>query len=215
MNGDGRWLSRAAILWALYEAADVPAHLLSTLIAVAAHTGNDGQGAYISAGTVGQLTRKTESQAKRNLRELEKLGHISRGNQRLVAHIRADRRPIVYDVPMPERGSADATSSRGSTHATPQAHGVAPTPSRGSTEGPHGVAPVLPEEFLKNSRTARGRASAENARADAPKTITAPPCPGCGKPFSQELLADPAARQLAMDGDLTHSSECEDRDGET
>jgi hypothetical protein len=120
-----RWLSKPAVLWAVYEAPDVPSHLLATLMVVAMHTGSDGTGAYISASTVATLTRKTESQAKRDLRKLEGLKLIRRGNQRLVAHIRPDRRPVVYDLPMPERGSTDATPYNG--------HGVARRPERGST----------------------------------------------------------------------------------
>lgn len=168
MNSNGRWLSKAAVLWVLYEAEDVPAHLLATLIAIAASTDSNGKGAYISAATVAMLTRKTESQAKRDLRALEDKKLLLRGNQRIVAHIRSDRRPVVYDVAMPERGSADATSStpRGSADATSSdGHGVASTPARGSTHAPHGVAPVLPEEIPNRSRKGARRASAKGARA--------------------------------------------------
>lgn len=168
MNGNGRWLSKPAVLWALYEAEDVPAHLLATLIAIAASTGSDGKGAYISAATVAMLTRKTESQAKRDLRALEEKKLIHRGNQRIAAHIRSDRRPVVYDVAMPERGSADATSPapRGSTGATSSdGHGVAPMHARGSTHASHGVAPVLPEEIPNRSRKGARRAGAKGARA--------------------------------------------------
>jgi hypothetical protein len=166
----GRWVSKAAVAWVLYEAEDVPAHLLATLLAVAASTSEDGTGAWISAGTVAQLTRKTERNAKRDLAALRKLGLIMPGNQRLVAHIRADRRPFVYDLPMP-RGGAHVTPSTG--------YGVAYTPARGGAESPNGVAHTSPKESLKNS----GRRARDSARAQSPPRP--PPvnqlCRRCGR----------------------------------
>ena len=155
----GRWLSKAAVLWVLYEAPGVPAHLLSTLIAVAAHTDQDGKGAYISAATAAEITRKTERNAKKDLAELTRLGLLLPGNQRIVAHIRADRRPNVYDLPMP----------RGVAHDTPPSpNGVSQATARGVAQSPNGVSQATPEEVLKTSGTARGRASADGARAGAP-----------------------------------------------
>ena len=155
-----KWLGTAASLWAWDEAPDVPRHLVSTLLAVARHADEDGRGAYPSATRIAELTRGSESQAKRNLAELEKRGLITRGNQRLAIHIRADRRPVVYDLAM----------SRGSAHDTPSgSHGVAPMHGRGSTHARHGVAPALPEEILNGSGK-RGRDNGAGApRAASPK----------------------------------------------
>lgn len=207
----GTWLGKAAVLWALDEAPDVPASLVSTLVAVARYAGTDGRGAHPSASTVASHTRKSESQAKRDLAALEKAGLLLRGDPRVVASIRADRRPSVYDLPMP-RGSTGDTPSDG--------HGVAPMHARGSTHARDGVAPVLPEKNRKSSRRGTLPSSGPPApRADArtqpdPSTsdggrraYLAPPCPVCGKPFSQELLADPGFRAMAMDGDAFHD-EC-------
>ena len=175
------WLSKAAVLWVMDEAPDVPPHLLSTLIAVARFADENGRGAYISASTVAQLTRKTESQAKRDLGALEKKKLLKRGNQRLVAHIRADRRPVVYNIPMPERGSTDATSSRGSTHATPQPNGVAYRPERGSTQGANGVAHTLPKEVFNTSGERARDASGDDA----------PHAPEDQNPAAAALSAEP------------------------
>jgi hypothetical protein len=144
------------VLWVLDEAEGVPPSLVSTLLAVARYAGNDGRGAHPSATTVAAHTRKSESQAKRDLAALEKSGLLRRGNQRIVAYIRADRRPTVYDLPMP----------RGSTHDTPsEGNGVAPMHARGSTHAPNGVAPVLPEEVLKTS----GNGAAADEAASPPR----------------------------------------------
>lgn len=200
----GRWLSKAAVLWVLYEAPGVPAHLLSTLIAVAAHTDQDGKGAYISAATVAEITRKTERNARKDLAKLTRLGLLLPGNQRIVAHIRADRRPNVYDLPMPRGVAQDTPSSP---------NGVSQATARGVAQSPNGVSRATPEEVLKTSGTARGRASADGARAGAPEPATprrAPPCPECGVPFTPAELADPDYHAAAMRGYLMHA-ECEQR----
>ena len=87
MNGNGKWLSRPAVLWAALEAPDAPARLVSTPIAVAIYAGEDGRGAYPSASTVAATTRKSETQAKRDIAELEKLGLLQPGDRRLVQGI--------------------------------------------------------------------------------------------------------------------------------
>jgi helix-turn-helix protein len=139
------WLSKAAVLWVLDDAAAVPPQLVSTLLAVARYAGEDGRGAHPSATTVARHTRKTERQAKRDLGELVRLGLLLRGDQELVKEVRADRRPTVYDLAMP----------RGVTDVTPPANGVTHRVGRGDTQGQHGVSPMSPEEILKTSRTSR------------------------------------------------------------
>ncbi len=165
MNGNGRWLSRAAVLWALHEAPDVPARLVSTLIAIAAYAGEDGRGAYPSGATVAILTRKSESQAKRDVAELEKLGLLLAGDERIVKDIRADRRPNVYDLAMP-RGASGRPPSQDPRGASGY--------RTGRIWEQNGGRPDAPEEFLKNSGTARGRDRAGSADADAPR-------PWCGE----------------------------------
>jgi hypothetical protein len=161
------WLSKPAVEWVLYEAPDVPPHLLATLLVVAVHTDTGGKGSYISAAAVAELTRKDERNAKRDLRALEKLGLLKRGNQRAAAHIRPDRRPVVYDLPVPPRGGAHDTPSRGGADVTPSrprggAQGLA-----GWRTGSSGVAHTSPEEVL--NRTGRGAAADEAASPPRPE----------------------------------------------
>jgi endogenous inhibitor of DNA gyrase (YacG/DUF329 family) len=194
------WLSKPALLWAFDEAPEVPARLVSTLLAVARYAGTDGRGSHPSAATLAAMTRKTERQAKRDLAELEKLKLVRRGNQRTVAYIRADRRPTVYDLAMP----------RGDTHDTPSGgHGVTPRVERGDTQGQNGVSPMSPEEVLKTSgKRARDRAGAQSPPAKPETRIAAPPCPECGQPFIREQLAEEAHYVAAMAGLLVHEG-CE------
>jgi hypothetical protein len=154
----GRWLSKPAVLWVLYDAGNIPAHLLSTLIVFAVHAGTDGRGAHPSAATVAALTRKGERRAKRDIGELAKLGLLMPGDSRIVAHIRPDRRPAVYDLPM----------SRGGPQDTPlNGHGVVHRTARGGREVPNGVVHRTPEEVL--NRTGIGAAAGEPASPPRPE----------------------------------------------
>lgn len=168
----GKWLSKGAVLWVLYDAGNVPPHLLSTLIVFAAHAGTDGRGAHPSAATVAMLTRKGERRAKRDIAELVELGLLAPGDARIVAHIRADRRPAVYDLPMPRGVTHDPPSDelRGVPQTTPyNGHGVVHRTARGVLQVPDGVVHRTPEEVLKTSgRRARDSASAQSPPADHP-----------------------------------------------
>lgn len=206
------WLGRNAVLWALDEAPGLPANLVATLIALARYADQDGRGAHPSAATIAAHIRKTEGQAKRDLAALQKLGLISRGNQRSVAHIRRDRRPVAYDLAMP----------RGSTDATPSArNGVAPVQPRGSTQARHGVAPMPPEEIRNTSgigeRDAES-ATAPLARAADPthisatvdqlrRALTANRKPGaCTDSDMQDVTRELAAIDAALDAFVLDST---------
>ena len=215
VNG-GKWLSKAAILWALYEAPDVPARLVSTLIAVAVYAGADGCGAYPSAATVAMLTRKSESQAKRDIAELEKLGLLLPGDERVVKDIRADRRPKVYDLPMP-RGASERPPSEGPRGASGY--------RTGRIWEQNGGRPDAPEEVLKTSgRRARDSAGAQSPPAGQHLAFRSPPCPYCGREVDwreeidpvtevgitmwRELLDDALAGEVACSSEACQKASC-------
>ena len=228
-----RWLSKAAVEWALHDAEGVPARLVSTLVAVAAFAGEDGTGAYPASSKVALMTRKSEGQAKRDIAELERLGLLLPGDPDLVKDIRADRRPNVWDLAMPRGASGRAPSGelRGASGRTPPAEtrGApgrtppgAPRGASGYTTGrislQHGVRPDAPEEFLKNSGTARGVGASADAPPPRAQTQTprhAPPCPDCGKPYSPAQLADLEFRHRAMAGDAGCIHDDDSQDDET
>ena len=164
----GRWFNRHAVEWVLYEAGDVPPHLLAAYMAVASFTGPDGKGAHPSTATVALLIRKADRNAKKDISELKRLKLLLPGDERLVSHIRADRRPNVYDLPMP-RGVADVTPWR--------LNGVTQGTARGDAEGPDGVTQASPKKDLKRS----GKGAARDG-ADAPPSPPRPdPMPCCGR----------------------------------
>lgn len=72
------------------------------LLAYANHARKDGTAAWPSKAGVADYAEVDPKTVQRHLRKLEKAGWIRRGDQRLVAHFRADRRPVVYDVAMTE-----------------------------------------------------------------------------------------------------------------
>jgi hypothetical protein len=185
--GDDRWLGKAAVLWVLDEAPGVPPELVSTLLAYARYASEDGRGSYPATEVVAAHTRKSKRQAVRDIDALESRGLLVRGDQRKVAHIRKDRRPVVYDLPLPARGDAHDTP-HGVTPTTPRnGHGVTPVTARGDTHDVNGVTPVTPEEILNRSRKgARDAAGAATPPRGRPKP------PWCGE-------CDERTRQIELD----------------
>lgn len=91
-------MSVQSIVWVIEDAPKLKPHLVSTLIGLANHADRYGRGSYPSQPTLSSYTRKTDRQVRRDLEDLKKAGLIRLGDQRLVAHIPADERPVVYDL---------------------------------------------------------------------------------------------------------------------
>ncbi len=141
--------------WVLEEAPDLPAHLLGTLLALANHAGRDGTGARPSQETLAWYTRKARRNVRKDIDALLKLGLIREGDQRVVAHLRADRRPVVYDLAM-ERKRTPVVLDEGMP-ASPRKVGTGGrtdppgTPSRGDAHVPHGGMPASPKPSTEPS----------------------------------------------------------------
>ncbi|MGH8881053.1 MAG: helix-turn-helix domain-containing protein, partial [Stackebrandtia sp.] len=91
-------MSVEAITWALRDAPDVPPHLVSTLFGLANHADPNGKGAFPGLARLASYTRKEQRVVRKDLTALLKLGLIRKGDQRLISHIRPDKRPVVYDL---------------------------------------------------------------------------------------------------------------------
>lgn len=86
--------------WVL-NSADVHNPTEAMVLAVMAdRVGNDGRGCYYSHGTIAAQARVSVSTVQRTLRTLADRGIITEGDQQTVAHIRQDRRPVVWDLNM-------------------------------------------------------------------------------------------------------------------
>ncbi|MFE0699155.1 helix-turn-helix domain-containing protein [Streptomyces sp. NPDC058872] len=164
-------MSVEATVWALKFAPPMPPQYLGTLLGLADHADPKGRGAYPSIPTLAAYTCKSERSVQRDLKGLRETGLIRSGDESLVAHIPADRRPEVYDlavervVPGGRAGDEEARAAvaklassrarggkksgvtstspgRGDAHVTT---GVTPTSERGDVDVANGVTPTSPK----------------------------------------------------------------------
>jgi hypothetical protein len=167
----------------LDEAPDVPPALVSTLLGFARHADQDGQRSYPSVETLMRYTRKRERQVRDDIKELRKRGLlIVSVDQSAAAHIRADRRPTVYELPMHQRRD-DATgcgtpqvvdnapdAARGAPDCTPSDSRGAPQRSTGCAPASNGVRHSAPEEdrtnLLRKESAARASSSSSRSRRE-------------------------------------------------
>jgi hypothetical protein len=123
------------------------------LLGYANHAHRDGTGAWPSVQTIADYAGCSTRSVQRHIRTLVGEGFLTEGDQNLVSHLRADRRPTVYDVAMtsPERGDnlsprdAKPVHGDGAPGAEERGDNLSPRPEpRGDTGDVHGVTPVTP-----------------------------------------------------------------------
>lgn len=112
------WVSKAGIVWALDEAQCKPS-LRLTLVVIARAADEDGRSSWQSAATIAEKTGKSVRQVKRDTAELLAAGLILAGDQSVVAHLPAGRRPMVYDLPL-ATGSPTPSQDSGLTPTSPE-----------------------------------------------------------------------------------------------
>lgn len=161
-------MSLQAMIWALHltpeQLGEVSPAAHLTLIAVADCAGPDGEAAWPSAQRLADVRSCSVRTIRRHLEQLEEAGLIRRGNQKIVSHLRKDRRPIVWDLPIKP---VDNSPERGDTLDIP-------LPPRGDTHGTHGVTPVVTQTVLepyvdsKYSSTDRGDTFSTALEVDIP-----------------------------------------------
>lgn len=140
-------MSIEAVAWALRDAEDVPPHCVGVLIGLANHASADGRGAYPSQRLLARYARKSIRQVRDDLRRLEEIGLIRPGNQRLVEHLPADRRPQVWDIALDRNERAEA-------HFRPSGNGRKPTAAPGGSPLPvAGGSPLPPNRPTEPSLT--------------------------------------------------------------
>lgn len=124
-------MSVEAISWALNEAPDVPPQCVAVLLGLANHAHANGRAAFPSQERLAHYTRKSVRSVQNDLKTLEGLGLIRRGDQRHVLFLPADRRPVVYELAMGRRrplpGALDPS-------AEPQSGKPAEVPERGEAD---------------------------------------------------------------------------------
>lgn len=160
-------MSLRAMTWALEDApVDDPAQLL-VLWALSDRANDDGTSAYPAVSWLADRARCSSRSVHRHLKALEVGEVIRRGDQSLVDHYRADRRPVVWDLNLTLR-RGDKLAPRDGVTAV---HGVTPEVERGDSPGSHGVTAVADKpsfsyyvtETVLEPSNARERASEPDA----------------------------------------------------
>jgi hypothetical protein len=93
-------VSVEALTWLAQRAPGVKPHWLGTLFGLCNHADDEGKGSRPSQGLLAWYARKTERAVREDLAAMEEAGLIRKGDQRLVAHLPADKRPVVWDLAM-------------------------------------------------------------------------------------------------------------------
>lgn len=125
-------MSLKAMVWALNDAPANTSGELLVLISLAERANEDGTAAWPSHAWLANRARCSISTVQRRLRDLESAGLITRGDQRLTAHLPGDRRPVVWDLEMHGTTGQDDRPVRGNTHDRSP---VTDKPSLPPTEG--------------------------------------------------------------------------------
>lgn len=193
------------------------------LLELANHAKADGTAAWPSKATMAETAECDTKTVQRNLRKLEAAGWIRRGDQQLVAHLRADRRPVVYDIAMDDETRAQWAAQHGTARGDSAADTPADTSQDGGTEctpatpddrtdcppaldatgghpGPNGGTPGCPPNVLELPTTPQPPAS--GGAGCARHTTTAPNCRGCGttnRQLAEKARIDKAAAHRAAE----------------
>lgn len=94
-------MSIEAMTWALSADVGDPTRKL-ILIGQANHAHKDGRNSWASHATIAEYVGCSSKTVQRHVKVLLAEGWIREGDQAQVAHVRADRRPVVYDLAMTE-----------------------------------------------------------------------------------------------------------------
>lgn len=159
---DPGYVSIGPVAWVLDEAPGLPPQLIAVLVCLARHAEADGSNAYPSHEKLALCSRKSVRQVIRDLKALEDLKLIERGDQDRVQYLPADKRPVVWNLATwRQRGDVDDTPLRAararggkSGVTSTSGRGVTSTSERGDVHVTDGVSSTSPKEIneepLKN-----------------------------------------------------------------
>lgn len=170
----------------------------------------DGTNAWPGNKYLAEAAECSVQTVTRKLQYLQENGFIREGDQRFVAHLRADRRPVVYDVALSEAARRDwaeayAPSSRQQTAAAAGSKGGRASVTAAQTRGDksHGVTSMEPRsprgQILepRNSQVKRGQIlEPRSPRGSKPNIDTSyrptppPPTPSTGPIEADETVVD-------------------------
>lgn len=128
-------MSIEAYTWALTDTKVGDATRKLVLAGLANHAHKDGRHAFPSKATLADYAECSPKTVGRHLKVLLDDGWIREGDQQTVAHLRADRRPVVYDVAMSETTRLAWQTERAATNTpTPRGDNLSPRTAEATTD---------------------------------------------------------------------------------
>jgi hypothetical protein len=137
-------VSVQAITWLLEDAPDMPPHLVGTALGLANHADRHGKGSYPGQATLAWYARKSDRAVRKDLKDLLTLKLIRLGDQRLVHHIPADERPVVYDLAMERKREQPAKKDRNQSSARTEEGTGTTVPAQRRGDDQKGPEPQFP-----------------------------------------------------------------------
>lgn len=199
-------MSIEAISWALNaQVGDSTRKLV--LVALANHAHRDGTSTFPSKDSIAAYAECSKGTVKRHVTKLLEEGWIRTGDQDLTASIRADRRPVVYDLAMNDT-VRDAWATGVQDEPPSTGHDGAPTTPRPKPTGVHlehhGGSPVNPKPSLTVEPppppASGGRPTTSTSCSK--HTTPTPNCRSCGTtPRQLERAAAKAKSEAARNAD--------------
>ena len=160
-------MSVQAMAWAIEQRRETDPTARHLLLAMGNYADKTGRNCFPSVATLASDTGLSERTIRQKLAQLEAAGLIRRGNQRIaeVEIARADRRPVVYNLDLPEARGAAVAPRYKERGAADGVNGVQLTAERGAADGRTGCTSCTQTEV--QPRTEQPRAGALARRAPA------------------------------------------------
>lgn len=129
---------------------------------------HDGCGTWQSKETIAARTHVSEETVKRCWRNMLKRGLITKGDQNLVKHYRADRRPVVYDLMIPYTWFSNVDR----INAERERLGRPPiTPENRPPLDPAPSKPARADKGKPRPKAAKKRGNSETPREETPEVV--------------------------------------------
>lgn len=125
------------------------------LIGYANHAHKDGTCTWASVKTIAEYANCSNRTVQRHVKILLDEGYIREGDQRHVDHLRADKRPIVYDIAMSEGQREEWKARRGDNGGPRAAHEANGQVRRGDSESPRDDTDVTSTDGVTGSHPVR------------------------------------------------------------
>ena len=131
-------MSVQAMAWAIEQRRETDPTARHLLLAMGNYADKTGRNCFPSVATLASDTGLSERTIRQKLAQLEAAGLIRRGNQRIaeVEIARADRRPVVYNLDLPEARGAAVAPRYKERGAADGVNGVQLTAERGAPAAP-------------------------------------------------------------------------------